>query len=251
MRLAKHIIDNLIAKLTETVHKKDGSKIVCLACGKRSAQHSFFSQQLCNHCANDIPWIMKHVCEFCGRVQACTDCTERLRANGQVLHKNRSAVQYTPTMKKWLASYKFRGDERWASIFAEMMWLTWQTQMDTPIDIITYVPTSKERAIERSFNQSERLASLLSERSNIPVMPLLCRLQNGDKQSMKSRTERLSIEHAVFGFNSQALGQWKQKSLRVLIIDDVYTTGTTLHACAKCLHEIADIRCYGLTWARS
>jgi competence protein ComFC len=231
----------------------------CLACGHKSSNVSFFSALLCAKCAKGIPWITKYDCPHCGRMQACADCTKRIRENEQFLTKNRSAVQYTSAMKKWLATYKFRGDERWASILADMMWLTWQAQFDIPIDVITYVPSSRERTLERSFNQSERLAMLLSQRSNIPVMPLLIRAQHSDKQSTKNRKERLLIASTEFRFNLKTIDEWsrrfsslqKNRSVHILIVDDVYTTGTTLHTCVQSLLKHTDASCFGLTWARS
>ncbi|WP_052702847.1 ComF family protein [Paenibacillus beijingensis] len=134
-------------------------------------------------------------------------------------------------------------------------------------DMFTFVPVSLERLEERGFNQAERFASALGERYRIPVVPLLERARHTGKQSFKTRSERLRDTSALFRAlpdASSVLRKWtcststempvfQYRPLRILIIDDIYTTGGTLHDCARALEEALPekLELYSLTWARS
>ncbi|WP_074087440.1 ComF family protein [Paenibacillus sp. P32E] len=136
-------------------------------------------------------------------------------------------------------------------------------------DLLVPVPVSDARLAERGFNQAERLADVLSRCRRIPQLPLLVRTHHTGKQSFKSRAERLAdMKHAfaanpdpairaefVYWLESAGL-QTQSQPLQIIIIDDIYTTGSTIRACAETIHVLtgslgctADI--YSLTWARS
>lgn len=136
-------------------------------------------------------------------------------------------------------------------------------------DLLVPVPVSDSRLAERGFNQAERLADVLSGRRGIPQLPLLIRSHHTGKQSFKSRSERLNDMKHAFAVNPDPTVvaafykcletvrlQLRERPLQIIIIDDIYTTGSTIRACAEsinllsgsfgCLAEI-----YSLTWARS
>jgi predicted amidophosphoribosyltransferase len=135
-------------------------------------------------------------------------------------------------------------------------------------DLITCVPVSEPRLAERGFNQAERLAVLLAASSQVPFCPMLIRNRDTGKQSFKSRSERNESMKSAFsafpGLRLRLLEVMERrkgtlmttKPLRVLLVDDIYTTGSTLEACSRVLRSEADaigmnIEVYGLTWARS
>lgn len=138
-------------------------------------------------------------------------------------------------------------------------------------DGVTYVPVSSIRLAERGFNQAEELAAGLASRHRIPLMPLLERREHTEKQSFKTRQQRiLSMQH-VFITNVRVLEDltthWlhdQQHNLvqrptavkHLLLIDDIYTTGSTINACATVLRSSflqlgVPVEIYSLTWARS
>lgn len=220
---------------------------------------------LCASCYRQIPWIRKVRCHVCGRYEECRDCGRR-----QVSYfvMNRSAVQYDDRMKDLLARYKYRGDERLRDLLSDMLSYAFHLlQQDVQSTnsakqsqshrVITYVPLSAERMAERGFNQSEQLARDVASKLNIPVVPILIRNRHTDKQSFKSRSDRLADLENVFSLDPQFENQFlnlQHTRLEIFIIDDVYTTGSTLNQCARMIKSQLSMsegpRIYGLTWAR-
>jgi Predicted amidophosphoribosyltransferases len=251
---------------------------------------SSFTQTVCSTCQATIPWLTPIKCRICGRGIACTDCIRRTDAR---FIANRSAVRYSSEMREWLAQYKYRGNERLEKQLAQMMLPAFaaitkeaasrtrtssQTAGNSSTttsfwDAITFVPVSMERAEERGFNQAERLASFLSGHHHIPLYDLLIRQRHTEKQSFKTRFERMkdtrrlfqakpetmALLHTSFSnplmneFGKTNVGITPSRPIRLLLIDDIYTTGSTIQACSTALHEQASIsiEIYALTWARS
>ncbi|MDQ0116548.1 ComF family protein [Paenibacillus harenae] len=230
-------------------------------------------QQLCNPCLSTIPWLTRILCPRCGRGIHCDDC---IRQPNRSFICNRSAVQYDQTMKSWLALYKYRGNEELAPLLGAMLQPAFEelslslgaTMKRGSIaacwDAITYVPVSSARAEERGFNQAEQLASYLASRYHLPLLPLLSRERHTGKQSFKSRSERISDMKKLFRAELSSISKLEQiygsvadtfsrTHARIILVDDIYTTGSTAEACAEELIASSSVplEVFVLTWARS
>jgi competence protein ComFC len=206
----------------------------------------------CRTCAERIPWIREILCPICGRYEKCYDCERR---SDQQFVMNRSSVQYNSDMKTMLARYKYRGDERLCATMSNMLTYAYaQLQSDSfskCTTILTYVPLSPERQAERGFNQAELMARKLGHKINLPVIDLLQRTRHTDKQSFKSRNERLQDLENVFIIKNDLDSKLISTDIKIYIVDDVYTTGSTLQQCASVLKNAwPQAQIYGLTWAR-
>ena len=263
----------------------------CLTCGKRG-QPSKFSPEICVQCAALIPWIRFPRCSKCGRHVGCPDCTRGTEQSPIVC--NRSAVAYNSAMREWLGQYKYRGNERYAPLLGIMLEKAYQMLKEQQMklqtddfskknhsrlfssafhrspstnhwkaDLLVPVPVSNSRLGERGFNQAERLSSELSGRTGIPIQQLLIRTHHTDKQSFKGRSERLINMKDAFGPNLTVVNHYTDwlrvrqiRPVRIIIVDDIYTTGSTIRACAESIRQMTDTldfscEVYSLTWARS
>jgi competence protein ComFC len=207
---------------------------------------------LCSKCRNALMRINGEICDMCGRPFAglepshrqgrlCTDCV-RWQQNDEwkdVLAKNRSVYMYNEWMKEVVALWKFRGDYAIAKAFQEEFRREFYRHFDHTF-LIVPIPLSAERLYERGFNQAKALAELLA----LPIHDILTR-HHLEKQSKKSRRERLRTEN-VFQFS----GKTSLQDKHIVLIDDIYTTGTTLRHAAKVLRQAGAISVSSFTLAR-
>lgn len=205
---------------------------------------------LCNDCSKKLSFITGKRCDKCSRSleklkasfitgSLCTDCA-RWEANinwKDVLQQNYSVFEYNEYLKEVLARYKYRGDYELAAIFSEAM-KTCIHQLT--YDMLVPIPLSEERLQERGFNQTIGLA----EKAGFITEDILIR-KHSEKQSKKTRQARLqSID--VFGLSPKVNIMEKH----ILLIDDIYTTGSTIRHAAKALKQAGAKSVSALTLAR-
>jgi ComF family protein len=118
---------------------------------------------------------------------------------------------------------------------------------DLSFDVIVPVPLHAARQRERGFNQAQLLAELLSARTSIPTKPLLERIRYTTTQTALDRAERIENLHNAFRLRKKADVQ----ALRVLLVDDVLTTGATLSECARVLKRAGALSVYAAIVARA
>ena len=139
---------------------------------------------------------------------------------------------YSGLVRDIIIQYKFQGMRKYAAVLADII----QYRLDEPhidvpsrFDMIVPVPLSKERLHERGYNQSALIAKKLAKIWNIEYSEdALVRIRNTKKQSMtKSIKERFENVHGAFRAVPEIVG-----GKRILIFDDIYTTGHTMIECA-------------------
>lgn len=247
-------------------------------------------RSLCPSCVEHIPFIEEVGCSSCGRHIRCEDC-QRQPLQQYGLAYNRSVVQYQEHMKEWLALCKFKGNQSIAFVMAGMMieqymplaltakvnkptrsssdwwsmlkeWWNPESIIEYP-DLVTYVPSSLERLEERGFNQAELLAGTLAKAWGRPLLNCLDRTRDTGKQSQQSRAGREQSLEGTFTWNQAAfqgirfyMARQPKPYLHILLVDDVYTTGSTIRACARALQDgLRELHIQGMvssyTWARA
>ena len=114
-------------------------------------------------------------------------------------------------------------------------------------DVIVPVPLHPARERERGFNQAAVLAELLSRQVATPLRPVLERIRYTTTQTAFDRAERMENLHDAFRLRKKA----DVRELRVLLIDDVLTTGSTLSECARVLKGAGALSVHAATVARA
>ncbi len=144
-----------------------------------------------------------------------------------------AALPYREEIRGALYRFKFRGKRGMAGAFAQLMEAAagkeGLLQRDT---VITFVPMDKKRKRQRGYNQSEELAKELGNRTDLPVQSFLERteLKNSTQHTLPAKERRRNVKGAY-----RAAGDMKGK--RILLVDDIVTTGATLRECAAVLYR--------------
>jgi predicted amidophosphoribosyltransferase len=157
------------------------------------------------------------------------------------MHWCAAALLYAHGGQALVGALKFRGDRSALAWSAAAM-----AQLVNPedVDLITWAPTSPARARRRGSDQAETLARAVAARLGVPARALLAR-QPGPTQAHRSRLER---HHGVV---FRARSHNGLSSLRIVIVDDVVTTGATLLAACFALNQAGPRSVNALTLARA
>lgn len=197
---------------------------------------------LCEACRNDhhgLRYIADPFCKHCG-TPFHGDVTSEFECSNcmfQPLHfdKARSGLHYTGLAQFAVTSYKYKRAFWFETLFREVVRNSFHEQFnDAGIDMIVPVPLHWFKKRTRSFNQSERLAGLISTETGIPVKTnILRRNVPTPTQTRLSRTERAENVKRAFSFRPRS----KLNGETALLVDDVMTTGATASSCARILKQ--------------
>lgn len=135
--------------------------------------------------------------------------------------------------KKIIQEYKYSGIQELGSLIGQMLY---EHCAIPESDLVTYVPLHVHKLKKRGFNQSKLIAEQLAQLLNIPCAELLLRTEESTIQAhIKEKAERLSNAADLYTLNPK--NEHYDKKMKLLIIDDVCTTGATLGACGKVLAQ--------------
>lgn len=152
-----------------------------------------------------------------------------------------SAYTYTGPATAFVRGWKERGLRHLAPLAAELV----LAQLERPAaDVITYIPPDRVRQLKRGRHPAQSLAHELAARWGIACEPLLLRTRATERQVALPLASRRSNVRNVFGSTGEVAG-------RVLLVDDVYTTGSTTNAAAGALRRAGASRVDVLTFARA
>lgn len=197
-------------------------------------------KKLCDQCFNLLEIIAGNRCRKCSRKTAkdlCSDCKQW--GETDPLCFNYSIFTYNDFMKEIIAKWKFRGDYILGQCFEMIFLQTFQkffVRLHENAMIIP-IPLSEKRMAERGFNQAEMLARFLSDEVYQPFIRVI-----DEKQSKKTKLERMK------GKNPFILTESIQQP--VILVDDIYTTGTTLRHAARLLKQNGCPQIYSYTLVR-
>lgn len=222
---------------------------LCMSCRKRVGE----PHALCAACWLAISFIEAPVCAKCGNPFDADPGGETLCGPCHIrphdFHRARSLFRYDEASKGLILGLK-HGD-RLDHLPGLARWLARAGgELLSDTDIIVPVPLHRWRLWKRRFNQSSLLAEHISRQSGIPHRPLvLVRTRHTPSQGeMPSAKARRRNVLSAFKVPPARAGEIRGR--KVLLIDDVFTTGATLDACARALRRAGAVRIDVLTLSR-
>ena len=208
----------------------------CEACG------GLRRDPICPECLAAITPITPPLCEICGepfdpQAAGAPRCAACRSPRGRAFAAARSAVYYDGPVVPLIWRYKYDGQmalgEPLGRLMAEALAAGASDLGADSVDVVCAVPLHRTRLRERGFNQSELLAESVAAALSRPLEPLLQRTRPTRPQVDVPREVRASnVRGAFAAAPDQAL-----TGRRVLLVDDLFTTGATLAECARALRR--------------
>jgi ComF family protein len=149
-------------------------------------------------------------------------------------------------MRHSIANFKYHNRKENAKFYIEEMTRLYGKKIvQLAPDVIVPIPIHKSKYLERGYNQADILAKGLGRRLNLPVSSqLLIRNKKTLPQKKLSDKERLRNLQEAFSFNKQEEERLQKTISKVLLVDDIYTTGSTIEACTNVLKSNGISRVY-------
>ena len=170
-------------------------------------------------------------------MQRCRECAGRRLAFACA----RAAVAYDSRVRALVSAWKERGLRRLAGAAAAIVV---ETIEPPEVDALTYVPPDADRALSRGHHPAEALARELGRRWEVDVSGCVVRRRSTERQAGLPLAQRRRNVAGAFGARGQV-------PRRVLVVDDVYTSGATVSAAASALRRAGARRVEVVTFARA
>lgn len=189
-------------------------------------------KSICRGCEEIITKVRGKYCMICGRQlkgnagNVCDDC----RNFPHIFAEGRSLYEYEGPVKECVYRFKYKGRKSYADAFAadaEELWGEW---IKASADVIVPVPMNREKLKKRGYDQADVLARAIALEMGIPYMHLLERVKKTVPMKTLSRGQRQNNLKNAF-----QVRDFDVKLKRILLVDDIYTTGSTLDECARAL----------------
>ncbi|MBQ9776540.1 MAG: ComF family protein [Lentisphaeria bacterium] len=204
--------------------------------------------RICPECMEKMPLIPGDHCTGCGgsldsMLARCSKCLESADFPWQDAF---SLFEYRGVARDLIHRMKYYGQAQLARTFGIL--LAEKLAAEAPeFDLILPLPLFWVRKLERSYNQSELLAKVIGKELSVPVGNDLKRIKGGKHQASLGRRQRQIGARGVFAVKHPE----KLYGKRILLVDDVFTTGATLNSAAKVLMKANVKALYVATIART
>ena len=211
---------------------------------------------ICDICLGSFAPLPEKICVTCGRpleayplregeVLLCPAC----KTGQYEFDRARSYAIYEGALIRAIVLLKFEEMTPLGHWFGERLAeLVRRGEEELAADVVVPVPLHRQRQRERGYNQADLIARPLARRLGLPCRPvLLVRTKPRPDKLHLSLEERWSSVRGAFAAKPGS----RVDNLRVLLVDDVMTTGATLDACARALRQAGARTVIGLTVARA
>lgn len=223
-------------------------KNTCFIC--ETYDESIGDKYICSDCEKTIKKIVPPTCSKCSKpieykslTELCQECCDEER----YFEISKSPYAYEGIIKKAIYNYKYYNKIYFYKFFGNCLVNYMKDINYTNFDCIVSVPLHSSKMRTRGFNQSELLARHISKKLFIPYVDALKRIKKTLKQSEQNKEERR--KNLKDAFIVKSLPKEIINS-SVLLVDDIYTTGSTVNECSKALINYGATKVYVITIAR-
>lgn len=224
------------------------SDIYCISCGKPIKRGTPYA--LCNGCVRRLHWVEEEACNRCGKPlraigkeQLCNDCFNAARE----FQSGMTCTRFGFEEREIIHRFKYRNKQHYCEPLACLLYEKLLAG-SLEIDLLVPVPMHKMKERARGYNQAALLATALSKRSGHPVRTdLLLKVSETPSFSQLGAEDRKKATDGAYQVNKK----WEQllSGKAVLLIDDVFTTGSTANACSKALRDAGADRVFVMTFS--
>lgn len=229
----KKVIKTILEYTLEAVFP---SNIYCICCNNLIDKTRPYS--LCDKCVRNLRWANSKTCEKCGKILSeeydeakCHDCLE----NEHIFEKGFSCVEYGMYEKIMLKDFKYHSKPYFADKLAAIMHDRIQSE-ELTINLIIPVPMNKVKERKRGYNQAKLLAKGIAKRMDISYNDKIIFRERKTKP-MNNLTPYERRENVKGAFTLAEGNSKIVEGQTILLVDDIYTTGSTLDECSKILLE--------------
>lgn len=239
------ILNRAVEKGLDLLYPPD---IYCISCGSIIDRTRDYA--LCDSCMERFHWLGSRTCEKCGKIldetyrhRLCYDC----RAFDHDFDKGFTCVQYGLYERGILMDYKYKGKSYIGKKLGDILYDRMALE-DVQYDLIVPVPMHRKKQNQRGYNQAAVMARRFADRCERPCASELLK-RTRQTAPMKGLGAFERHENLRGALQVSPLNRYKIEGSHILLIDDIYTTGSTLDECSRVLHMAGAERVYALTFA--
>lgn len=219
-------------------------KNLCYVCNYRDKYIG--NSHICKSCNADLEKLEGILCAKCSKpldhdALLCDECISRIK----YFEKAIAPLEYTGLSKKLIKEYKYGNKSYLYKLFGYLIMERLNEEKIAEFDAIVPVPLHKSKFRTRGYNQSELIAKYISFNIGVPVLKLVIRTKKTVPQSSLTGEKRWINVKNAFEYSEK-----QGKSSKILLVDDIYTTGATLNACTSLLLENGTTKVWCATIAR-
>lgn len=191
-----------------------------------------------------LQWLFPPKCILCGELlhkdetDLCRECRveqaefSKGKLNVQFLDSYAAVWYYEGYVRRSLLRYKFYGARHYADAYGRLLAMKILKEYPEGFDLITWVPISKLRKLRRGYDQVELLANAVARELEMEAVPLLKKVRHNPPQSgITGHAERRANVLGIY----RCVNEEKIVGKRILLLDDIITTGATVGECARVL----------------
>lgn len=215
----------------------------CRLCGKE-VEYGFI--EICLNCLKKIERTNEKICSLCGRdlpeistTEICGECL----IEAPPYKRHISLFYYDGAIRELLLLYKIGKRHQLSTIFGRSIAKEVKSKFKgVDFDFVTFVPSPFLRSLLRGFSPAELIAKECSKKMKIPLKRVLYFNKSPKPQKGLNRKQRIENVKSAFKCKEDLEGK------KILLIDDIFTTGSTLYECSKAVKK-AKGEIYCITFA--